>query len=168
MNDYDFYLRHGAVRGGEWVGFPLAWEGLGGIAGFARRPHLRWRPWLPDPTNPNDPALGSWGVWQWRFYVAAVDGLVGLQRTPPADGRTAADMHTDMLAYQPLSVVELKDVDDAIYLVRMTGYQEQAVEPHDLAHPNVGRLLMVEFAEVAGGQEQEQEQGQEVGASHEI
>ena len=146
MNDYDFYLRHAAVRGGEWVGFPLAWRGLVGVEGLARRPHLRWRPWLLDPTNPNDPAAGSWGVWQWRFDVAMLDSLVGLLAEPPADGRTASEIRADLLAYLSLPILQLRDVEGEVYSARMTGYREQAVEPHDNAHPDGGWVAQVEFA----------------------
>ena len=146
MNDYDFYLRHGAVRGGTWVGFPLAWKGLAGIAGLEMRPHLRWRPWILDPAQPNNPAAGSWGVWQWRFDVAMVDNFAGLLNQPPSDGRTADDIRDDLLAYLPLPIIELKDVGSAISTVKMTAYQEQTIEPYDAAHPNGGWLARIEFA----------------------
>lgn len=145
MNDYDFYLRHGAVREGTWVGFALAWRGLAGVEGLERRPHWRWRPWILDPANPDNPAEGSWGVWQWRLHVAMLDGAIGLLGTPPTDGRTGEDMREDMLNYLPLPALELKDVDGEIYSVRMTAYKEQEVEPYDAAHPDGGWLAEVEF-----------------------
>jgi hypothetical protein len=147
MNDYDFYLRHAAVRNGEWVGFALARKGLAGISGLEARPHLRWLPWILDPNEPNTPSAGSWGTWQWRMDVAMVDGLAGLQGTTPVDGRTAADMRADLLAFLPLPIMELKDVDSTIYSVLMIGYQEQNIEPYDAAHPNGGWVARTEFAE---------------------
>ena len=83
MNDYDFYLRHASVHDGAWNGFSLAWRGLVGKDGLPQRPHLRWRPWVLDPANPDDPTLGDWGVWQWHFDVALLDPFVGLMWTPP-------------------------------------------------------------------------------------
>jgi hypothetical protein len=147
MSDYDFYLRHAAVRNGAWVGFALAWKGRAGIAGLDSRPHLRWRPWVLAPAETDEPAAGSWGVWQWRLLALMADGVVGLQGTPPADGRTAADMRIDMLDYLPLPIMELKDVDGKLYSVKMTGYREQAIEPNDPAHQHGGWLAQVEFAQ---------------------
>ena len=148
MNAYDFYLRHAAVREGEWVGFPLAWKGLAGVERLARRPHLRWRPWILDPANPDNPAAGSWGVWQWHFDVAMLDRLAGLLAQPPSDGRTGRELRADLLAYLPLPILELKDVDGEVYSARMTTYGEQAIEPHDAAHPDGGWVAQVEFARV--------------------
>lgn len=147
MNDYDFYLRHASVSGGDWVGFPLAWKGLAKIAGLETRPQMRWRPWLPSSTTPNDPTAGTWGVWQWRFDVVMIGGFVGLLGRPPADGRDADQIRADLLAYMPLPALELKDVDGAIYTVKMTGYREQLIEPGDTAHPDGGWAARVEFAE---------------------
>lgn len=147
MNDYDFYLRHSAVRTGSWVGFPLAWKGLAGIAGLDSRPHLRWRPWILDPSKPNDPTFGSWGIWQWRLRVAILDGLTGLLGTPPSDSRTAADIRTDLLAYLSLPILELKDTDGTIYTAKIIAYNEQAIEPYDPAHPNGGYLAQIELAQ---------------------
>ena len=147
MNDYDFYLRHASISGGAWVGFPLAWKGLVGVAGLEARPHLRWRPWLPSSTTPNDPAAGSWGVWQWRFDVAMIGGFIGLLGRPPSDGRDAEQIRADLLAYMPLPVLELKDVDETVYTVRMTAYREQLIEPGVTAHPDGGWTARVEFAE---------------------
>lgn len=148
MNDYDFYLRHAAVRDGAWVGFSLAWKGLAGISGLESRPRVRWLPWILDPSDPNNPKSGAWGIWQWRMDVAMVDGFAGLQGTPPADGRTSADMRADLLAYLPLPIMDLKDVDGTIYPVLMIAYQEQNIEPYDAAHTNGGWVARVEFAEL--------------------
>src|SRR2546422_10967280 len=79
MNDYDFYLRDPGIRGGEWVGFPLAWKGLGGVGGLPLRPHRSWQPWVLDPSSPDDPTAGHWGVLQWRYNIAVIEGLGGLQ-----------------------------------------------------------------------------------------
>ena len=149
MNDYDIYLRHASVSGGAWVGFPLAWKGMVGIAGLEPRPHMRWRPWLLEPSAPNDPTAGTWGIWQWRFDLAMLDGLAGLEGRPPEDGRDANQIRADLLAYMPLPAIELKDVDGAVYTVKMTGYREQLIEPADVAHPNGGWTARVEFAETA-------------------
>ena len=148
MNDYDFYLRHAIVSDGGWVGFPLARKGLAGVVGLEARPHLRWRPWVLDSSAPNDPTAGAWGIWQWRFDVAMLDGLTGLEGTPPEDGRDAGQIRADLLAYVPLPALELKDVDGAVYAVKMTGYREQLIEPNDDAHPDGGWAARVEFAEV--------------------
>ena len=148
MNDYDIYLREPGVHSGEWVGFALAWKGLGGMSGLAARPHEGLLPWVLDPNNPNDPTLGSRGVRQWKFDLAMVDGLVGLQGVPPDDARTPAQMRADLMDYVPLSKLELKDVDGAEYDVVITTYTEQAVEPFDAAHPEGGWLIHVEFAKV--------------------
>jgi hypothetical protein len=146
MNDYDIYLRHATVRGGEWVGFALAWKGLARVGGLPARPHRNWLPWIPDPAYPNDPTLGSWGTWQWRFEVAFLDGLAGLSGVPSDDGRSAADMRADMRAFMPLASFDLKDLDGGVHQVLMTGYSEQAIEPFDLGHPNGGFVAQVEFA----------------------
>lgn len=145
MNDYDFYLRHASVRGGAWVGFALGRQGASGVQGLGARPHLRLRPWILNPANPNDPAQGSWGVWQWQLSVLMVDGFVGLAATPPADARTAADMRADLLAYLDLPILELMDVDSAIYTVRVTGYNEQNIEPYDAAHQYGGWLARLDL-----------------------
>src|SRR5687768_1253044 len=147
MDDYDFYLRHASVSGGEWVGFPLAWKGLTGVAGLEARPQMRWRPWLLSPTNPNDPTDGTWGVWQWRFDVVMIGGFVGLLGRPPSDGRDVDQIREDLIAYMELPALELKDVDGAIYTVMMTGYREQLIEPGDTSHPDGGWAARVEFAE---------------------
>lgn len=148
MNDYDIYLRDGGVRDGEWVGFALAWKGLAGITGLPEKPHKGWVPWILDPSNPDDPTAGHWGVRQWRYELALIDGLVGLDGKPPDDGRTPADMRTDLMDYLPLTKLELQDLDGATYDVRMTSYTEQAIEPYDDAHPNGGLLVQVQFAAV--------------------
>jgi len=147
MNDYDFYLRHASVHDGAWIGFSLAWGGLVGREGLPQRPHLRWRPWVLDPTNPNDPTLGHWGIWQWRFDVALLDPFVGLLWTPPADGRDSVTMRADLQAFIDLPAFELKDTDGAIYVVKMTAYREQCVDPYKASQPNGGWLAQVEFAE---------------------
>lgn len=150
MNDYDIYLRDGGVREGEWVGFALAWKGLAGLAGLPGKPQTGWVPWILDPTRPDDPAAGHWGVRQWRFELALVDGIVGLQGAPPDDSRTVADMRADLMNYLPLVKLELQDLDGAIYDARMTSYTEQALEPYDSAHPIGGMLVQVEFTAVEG------------------
>lgn len=147
MNDYDFYLRHASVRGGAWAGFLLAWKGLGGVSGLGIRPRLRWRPWVLDPAQPNNPAAGSWGTWQWRLDVAMLDGAIGLLGTPPADARASPQMRADLLAYMNAAILELKDTDGTIYSAKMTAYNEQTVEPYGPAHPNGGWLAQVEFAQ---------------------
>jgi hypothetical protein len=148
MNDYDIYMRDSTVRSGEWVGFALAWKGLARLEGLPARPHKGWFPWILDPANPDDPGAGHWGVRQWRYELALVDGLVGLRGVPPDDGRGAAGMRADLLGYLPLSKLELTDLDGTIYDVRMTSYTEQALEPYDVAHADGGLLIQVEFAEV--------------------
>src|SRR4051812_49990260 len=120
MNSYDFYLRHASVQSGEWVGFLLARKDLAGVAGLPARPHLHWRPWVLDPAFPDDPASGTWGVWQWRLEVAALEFVSGLAYFPPADGRTPNDIRTDLQAFLPISTIELKDVDGATYNVIVT------------------------------------------------
>ena len=147
MNEYDIYLRHVSVLGGAWVGFPMAWKGLAGVAGLEARPQMRWRPWVLNSSAPNDPTAGTWGVWQWRFDIALLDGLTGLGGRPPADGRGAEQIRADLLAYMPLPALELKDMDGAIYTVKMTAYREQSIEPNDAAHPDGGWAARVEFAE---------------------
>jgi hypothetical protein len=110
------------------------------------RPHLRWRSWVLDPTKPDDPAAGHWGVWQWRMSLAAIDGAVGLLHQPPADGRTAADMRADLVAYHVLPAIDLKDVDGAQYSVRMTAFREELVKPYDSVHTGGDWGARVEFA----------------------
>jgi hypothetical protein len=149
MQDYDFYLRHASVRDGAWVGFLLAWRDLVGLPGLTRRPHLHWRPWILDPAFPDDPAQGAWGVRQWRFDVALLDGVAGLAWTPPADERTSADMRADLLGYADLPAIELKDVDSATYVARIVAFSEQCVEPYTAPHTNGGWLATVVFAETA-------------------
>ena len=73
MSEYDIYLRHASVRGGEWTGFLLAWRGLHRHDGFPARPHLYERPWVLDPASPDDPPQGSWGVRRWRVTGIAAD-----------------------------------------------------------------------------------------------
>ena len=147
MNDYDFYLRHASVHDGEWTGFALAWRGLAGIDDLPQRPHLHWRPWVLDPDNPDDPTLGAWGVWQWRFDVALIDPLVGLFNTPPADGRDSAAMRADLHAFIDLPAFELMDVDGTTYIAKMTAFREQCIEPYDGVHPNGGWLAQIELVE---------------------
>jgi len=147
MNDYDFYLRHASVHDGAWTGFVLAWQALAGKEGLPQRPHLRWRPWVLDPTNPDDPTLGDWGVWQWRLDVALFDGLVGLLWTPPGDGRDSAAMRADLQAFMELPALEMQDVDGVVYTVKMTAFREQCIEQYDAAHPNGGWVAQVQFAE---------------------
>lgn len=145
MGDYDLYLRHALVRSGEWVGFRLGWRGLGGLEGLPGRPHLRWRPWLLSPGNPDDVAAGSWNAWRWRLDLAFLDGVVGLAGMPPADGRTPTDMRGDLLAFANLPAVQLRDVDDAVYTAKIVGYREQSVEAYDAAHPVGGWVAQVEL-----------------------
>jgi hypothetical protein len=147
MEDYDIYLRHASVHDGEWTGFLLAWRDLSGVAGLPQRPHLRWRPWLLDPSNPNDPTLGDWGIWQWRFTIALFPVASGLQWSPPADARTPAEMRADLLAYIDLPAIQLKDADSAVYTVKMTAYSDQCIEPYTPTRPSGGWLATVEFAE---------------------
>ena len=149
MNDYDFYLRHASVRSGAWVGFALAWRGLAGVRGLEERPHMRWRPWALDPAYPNDPTRGAWGVWQWRMDVALFDKLTGLLHQPPTDGRAAADMRADLIAYTGLPVIDLKDVDGVQYSVKITAFREQLIESYNSAHTGGDRLARVEFAQVS-------------------
>jgi hypothetical protein len=78
--------------------------------------------------------------------LAAFDKMHGLLHTPPADGRTAADMRADWLAYLPLPVIELKDVDGVQYSVKMTAFQEQLVKPYDSVHTGGDWVARVEFA----------------------
>ena len=148
MGEYDFYLRHAAVRGAAWVGFRLAWRGLGGVDGLSARPHLRWRPWVLSDADPDDVAAGSWGAWRWRMSVALLEGLVGLDGTPPTDGRTVPDMRADLLQFAGLPAIQLRDADDVVYEVKIVGYEEQNVEPYDPQHPTGGWLAQVELVEV--------------------
>ena len=147
MSEYDIYLRHASVRGGAWTGFLLAWRGLHRHDGLPSRPHLYERPWVLDPAFPNDPPKGSWGVRAWRFDLSLLEPPVALDWTPPDDGRTAADMRADLAAFAGLPALELKDTGGAVYLVRMTGYREQAVEPATPANPSGGRVAWVELCE---------------------
>ena len=148
MNDYDIYIRNSAVREGEWVGFALAWKDLARLRGLSARPHRGWFPWILDPGKPDDPPSGHWGVRQWCYEIALLDGLVGLLGVPPDDGRTAADMRADLMGYLPLTKIELTDIDGTVYDARMTSYIEEAVEPYDAAHPGGGLIATVEFAQV--------------------
>lgn len=147
MQDYDFYLRHASVRDGAWVGFLLAWRNLAGMPGLPQRPHLHWRPWILDPAYPDDPTHGAWGVRQWRFDVALLDAVAGLAWTPPADGRTGADMRADLLAYADLPAIELKDIDSTIYIAKIVALSEQCIEPYTAPHQDGGWLASVSFAE---------------------
>ncbi len=148
MGDYEFSLRHASVREGEWAGFMPARQGLGGVAGLGARPYRRWRPWIPSATDPNNLAAGSWGAWQWQIDAALLDGLVGTAGAPPLDGRTAADMRADLLAFTDLPGMQLLDLDGAIYTVQMVGYTEQALEPFDARHPNGGWVAQITLVEL--------------------
>ena len=145
MNDYDIYLRHDDIQGGSWVGFMLAWKGLAGVHGLPERPHRRRYPWFMDPTRPEEPHEGHWGLLQWYMEVALLDGMTGLQGTPPLDGRTAADMRADLGQFRILTSLELKDVDGSTHTVRMIAYTEHALEPYDTPHPNGGSIAQIEF-----------------------
>ncbi|HEX8599127.1 MAG TPA: hypothetical protein VF952_11500 [Chloroflexia bacterium] len=149
MGEYDFHLRHAAVRGAAWVGFRLAWRGLAGVEGLSARPHLRWRPWVLSGTDPDDVASGDWGAWQWRLTVALLEGLAGLDAVPPTDGRTVADMRADLSQFSDLPAIQLRDVDDTVYEVKLVGYEEQNIEPYDTQHPTGGWLAQVELVQVA-------------------
>jgi hypothetical protein len=85
-------------------------------------------------------------VWQWRMSLAAIDGAVGLLHGPPADGRTAADMRADLVAYHDLPAIDLKDVDGAQYSVRMTAFREELVKPYSSVHTGGDWAAQVEFA----------------------
>lgn len=148
MGEYDFYLRHASVRGAAWVGFRLAWRGLAGVEGLGTRPHIRWRPWVLDPSTPDDVAAGAWSAWQWRLDVAMFDGIVGLNAQPPTDGRTSEDMRADLLQFIDLPAIHIKDVDDTIYPVKCVGYREHNIEPYDAAHPLGGWVAQVELVQV--------------------
>jgi hypothetical protein len=147
VSEYDIYLRHASVRGGEWVGFLLAWRGLHRHDGLPSRPHLYERPWVLDPAFPDDPSKGSWGVRRWQFDIALLEPPIALDWTPPDDSRTPADMRDDLGAFAELPALELKDTDGAVYLVRMTGYREQMVEPATPANPAGGYVAWAEFHE---------------------
>jgi hypothetical protein len=147
MQDYDFYLRHASVGDGDWVGFWLAWPNLAGLPGLPRRPHLHWRPWILDPAYPDDPTRGAWGIQQWSFDLALLDAMAGLAWSPPTDGRTAADMRADMLAYLDLAAIELKDVDSTTHTIKAIAFSEQCIEPYTTPHPNGGWLATVTLAE---------------------
>jgi hypothetical protein len=56
-------------------------------------------------------------------------------------------MRADLAAFAELPALEVKDTDGAVYLVRMTGYREQAVEPATPANPTGGRVAWVELCE---------------------
>jgi hypothetical protein len=149
MGEYDFYLRHAAVRGAAWVGFRLAWRGLAGAEGLSARPHTRWRPWVLSPDEPDDVAAGDWGDWRWRLSVALFEGFVRLDGVPPTDGRTSPDMRADLLQFAGLAPIQLRDVDDVIYDVKFVGYEEQNVEPYDTQHPTGGWVAQIELVQVA-------------------
>src|SRR4051812_26325134 len=105
-HDYDVSLRHATVRAGEWVGFRLAWRGLGGLDGVGQ-PHLRSRLWAPS--DPYHPETGSPGSWVWTLYVAIHMGLVGLRGRYPEDGyNDPSDMLGWMRGYVELPAVELQ------------------------------------------------------------
>ena len=141
LHDYDFALRHASIRDGDWVGFRLAWEGLGGLEGVAV-PHSRQQLWkTSDPANPSG---GAWGEWVWRLYTTIHIGLAGLNGTPPEDGfGDPADMLGWMRAFQALPLFQLKDVDDAVYTVKHYGYEERCIEPYDAAHDTKGGWLVI-------------------------
>ena len=148
MGEYDFYLRHASVREAAWVGFRLAWRGLAGVEGLSARPHLRWRPWVPSASDPGDIAAGAWGAWHWRLAVALFEGFSGLNALPPTDGRTAPEMRADLLQFADLPVIQVKDVDDVVYPVKVVGYEEQNIEPYDAGHPSGGWVAQVVLVEV--------------------
>lgn len=148
MGEYDFYLRHVAVRGAAWVGFRLAWRGLAGVEGLSTRPHLRWRPWVTSASDPNDVAAGDWSAWQWRMLVALFEGFTGLNAVPPTDGRAAPDMRADLLQFADLPALQLRDVDDVIYQAKVVGYEEQNIEAYDAGHPTGGWVAQIELVHV--------------------
>jgi len=147
VTDYDFYLRDGGVNGGAWTGFVLAWKGLAGVPGFPAMPYRQWMPWILDPASPDDPTLGHWGVLQWRFSIALLDGIVGPHGLPADDGRTAAQMRADLFDFTASTGLELMDLDGVVYRARVTAYDEQLVEPYDLVHSDGGRLAVIELAQ---------------------
>ena len=108
---------------------------------------FHWRPWILDPAYPDDPTHGAWGIRQWRFDVALLDAVAGLAWTPPADGRTGADMRADLLAYADLPAIELKDIDSTIYIAKIVALSEQCIEPYTAPHQDGGWLASVSFAE---------------------
>ncbi|HYP21738.1 MAG TPA: hypothetical protein VEY08_16835 [Chloroflexia bacterium] len=148
MGEYDFYLRHASVRGAAWVGFRLGWRGLAGVEGLSARPHVRWRPWVLDASDPDNVAAGSWGAWRWRLSVALFEGFTGLGAVPPTDGRTAPDMRADLLQFAGLPFIQVLDVDDVVYPVKVVGYEEQNIEPYDSAHPSGGWVAQIELVYV--------------------
>jgi hypothetical protein len=141
LHDYDIYLRHAAIRDGDWVGFRLAWEGLGGLDGVTQ-PHLRQRLW-GHVTDPSQPDSGAWGSWVWTLYLTLHKGLVGLQGRHPADGYSdPSDMLGWVRAFGDMAAMELQDVDGAIFIVKFYGYQERCIEAYDAAHDGDGGWLV--------------------------
>jgi hypothetical protein len=80
--------------------------------------------------------------------VVLFEGFSGLDALPPTDGRSAPDMRADLLQFIDLPIVQMRDVDEAIYDVKATGYQEQNIEPYDSQHPTGGWLAQVELVQV--------------------
>jgi hypothetical protein len=103
--------------------------------------------WILDPSDPHDPTLGHWGVKQWRFFILLVDGVTNATGQPPADGRNAQDFRADLMAYIDLPALELKDVDEAVYVVKLTAYQDDQIAEFDIANPNGGWMAVIELAE---------------------
>lgn len=145
--DYDVYMRHASVGGGAWLGFRLAWKNIGGVA-VVDQPHYRWRPWVLSATDPNNPALGAFGVTRWRLDIVLADGIPGLKGAFPADAatRSAAVQRTELQGYLNVPTLELKDVDQVIYGVRAIRWEERCVEPFDDQHVNGGWLVRIELA----------------------
>jgi hypothetical protein len=58
-------------------------------------------------------------------------------------------MRVDLSQFSDLPVIQLRDVDDVVYEVKMVGYEEQNIEPYDAGHPTGGWLAQVELVQVA-------------------
>jgi hypothetical protein len=80
--------------------------------------------------------------------VALFEGFTGLNAVPPTDGRTAVDMRADLLQFGGLPSMQLRDVDDVVYEVKLVGYQEQNMEPYDTGHPTGGWVAQIELVHI--------------------
>lgn len=155
VHDFDFALRHAAINDANWTGFRLAWPGLAGYErkGLPTVPYSHRWTWETSATEPGVGA-GSWLDQVWRVYVLVTPGLPnieGVQPQPYGGGVMSNDpalMLGWLRGYRDLPAMELSDVDGAIYIVRLYGYEERLLESYDAAHDAGGSyVVIVEFVE---------------------
>jgi hypothetical protein len=141
--EYDMCLRHAAVRDGAWVGFRLAWEGLGALPNYQamQRPRKRFQRWVDDPAHPGDPEYQHQGPWEWELWFLLAPGMRALEGTGFSDGRSVQDMLDDLHNYLVLPLLQIGDVDNVVYTAKFTFFEEYAITQRSNRWPEGAYLV---------------------------